>query len=105
MNQSSLMYSQEARRGAELLDNKGPVNWWQDVDKNSLGMGTNCTIRQLFGSYQTGLKQLGLSTYDGPKYGFNIGPIVWLFGLILYPVLTAAWKDEIEERQQKAVAA
>lgn len=64
----------EVLRGAKLLDEKGPENWFNKVDvtegKFHMRSTPKCLLGQLYGSYYTGLGILGIRRVDSTNYGF-----------------------------------
>ena len=100
-------YAEEVGTGARFLDQHMP-GWAPRIDRDKLGLASrhNCTLGQLCGSYSAGLRELGISDSRARKMGFDVGQKARrFFPFIAYPVITAAWKTEIEARQQRAVAA
>ena len=109
MGQVRYFFQDRVDAGAALLDREDP-GWALHVDLDKLGManigGKHCVLAQTFGSYGAGLRRLKLTRAEGTRHGFDLRLISGIFtGIIAFPVLTAAWKMEIEARQHvKAVA-
>jgi hypothetical protein len=83
-----------------LLDTLVP-GWWRLVKIRPLDIGDrcNCVTGQLFGDYDAGLRELGLTEDEAEEYGFNrndadSGSSFW--------TLTRAWKNEIRRRRDGA---
>lgn len=72
-----------AKRGAKLLDEKGPLDWRQRLDPAALNVGSGswCPVAQAYtpeapeNPYSYGLRQLGLETdyslANVETYGFD----------------------------------
>lgn len=76
-----------AVRGAALLDERLPG--WRaeiDVDRLDLGNTCNCVLGELFGSYDRGLKMLGLYDSQAGALGF------FKRGRQTWSSLTAGWR-------------
>ena len=60
-----------ARAGATLLDSETP-GWAEGIDPDRLSLGSceDCVFGQTFGSYDTGLAELGLTREQAQAYGF-----------------------------------
>lgn len=109
MAPTRMFYQAEVEAGVELLDREEP-DWALNVVLDKLGManigGGKCVLAQVFGSYKEGLKRLNLTGIQAKRYGFDISFFPGIFtGIIAFPVLTAAWKTEIESRQHSQAAA
>ena len=96
-----MFYKAEVDAGIELLDRKEP-GWALNVNLDQLGMAwaTRCILCQVFGTYEAGIIRLGLVKGEAKKLGFSVSLPGFLLGFITYPVLTTAWKMEIETRQR-----
>jgi hypothetical protein len=91
--------------GIELLKREHGEDWWKkiDLDRLNLAHGSNCVLGQLYGgSYQHGTEALGIHYTDGP-YGFSFHGVMDLaeelgvgYDGSAWPMLTAAWREEIE---------
>jgi hypothetical protein len=87
----SIAYNR-VKNGARLLDNLVP-GWANLVETASLDLGSssNCVLGQLFGTYEDGLRALGLNEYeDAASVGFNLG-----FAELTYQPLLREWKRHI----------
>lgn len=100
-----LTVKDRVRRGAQFLDQKyadSPVPWWDRIDLKFLCLSSNsqCVLGQLEGSYTRGLIRNGITSRfrDGRALGFNAR---WV-GIFEFPMLTTAWKMEIEQRRHQA---
>lgn len=86
------------RNGATLLDELRP-GWHEGVDVRTLYMGDtrHCVLGQIYGLYNVGCEAIGTAYFDprNRRLGFN-GARAWDF-----PVLTDAWKCEIEARRAR----
>ncbi|RJQ29323.1 hypothetical protein C4571_01695 [Candidatus Parcubacteria bacterium] len=83
----------------ELLDRKMP-DWRSKVDMDKLDMMSSAwgLLEQVFGSQQKGLETLGISEEHLIQYGFF--PDHLRGG----PGLTAAWRQELREKQEQIPA-
>lgn len=92
----------KAERGARFLDRRQP-GWFLRVNTKNFNMedGRHCVIGQLFGVFEFGRRELGLSRRQVVRLGFYIP----LFGLTrttdYYRALTKAWVQEIETRLEQ----
>lgn len=75
------------QRGAELLDERLP-GWRDEIDQDFLDLGNtcNCVLGQLFGSYDRGVKVLGLHDSQASALGF------FKRGRQTWETLTAGWR-------------
>jgi hypothetical protein len=78
-------FTAEIDAGIKLLDLQVP-NWRAKIDLDELDLGSCsvCILGQVFGDYDTGIDELGVSGYD---YGFNT--------MSNMSALTAAWKEAL----------
>lgn len=83
-------YNAEIDRGIALLDSKVP-DWREVIDKDSLEMSspTRCILGMVFGTYRTGLDELGLTA--GHRHGFSLPDDVEAD----YRELTQAWRARL----------
>ena len=90
----------KAATGAEMLDQRGPHEWWREekIDVGALDMGSafQDILGQLYGTYWRGLKALGL--LSNPKaeddYGFaSVDPADW-------EPLADGWCQEVLKRRR-----
>jgi hypothetical protein len=95
-------------RGAALLDEKGPEDWYLKVnlDNFDMGDGSRCVIGQVyrgredgFGRYGLGLSQLGLRLEGGGTrgpawHGFDESSRAG------FEALERAWTDYLTRRRQ-----
>ena len=87
---------QQVKAGAELLDRKGPDNWFWIVDKEELDISSEekCMLGQCYRSqtpepaYDLGKRALGIAS--GQEYGF-VG------------MTTPLWIKEIEARRDASL--
>jgi len=81
-------YAAKVAAGIKLLDSKKP-GWRSKIEADDLNLGSCdvCVLGQVFGSYDSGLADLGLDTYDAKSYGFNTS--------YDFQELTDAWKDAL----------
>lgn len=81
-------YAAKVAAGIKLLDSKKP-GWRSKVEADDLNLGSCdvCVLGQVFGSYDLGLSDLGLDTFDAKAYGFNTS--------YDFQDLTDAWKDAL----------
>lgn len=81
-------YAAKVAAGIKLLDSKKP-GWRSKVEADDLNLGSCdvCVLGQVFGSYDLGLSDLGLDTFDAKDYGFNTS--------YDFQDLTDAWKDAL----------
>jgi len=90
----------QVNKGIELLDRKGPENWWNKINLEHLHMeyGTRCVLGQTFGDYEDGLTAMfgHASDLTGVRYGFYEGESK---DVPSYRELQAAWEEEIRFRQ------
>lgn len=58
--------------GAKLLDSK-IAGWWHQIDLEALHLSSclDCMLGQLFGSYDKGLTDLGITETQAQSLGFN----------------------------------
>ena len=86
-----------ASQGAQFLDQRVP-GWFHRIDVNRLdiGNGRECVLGQLYGFYDTGLKQLGIGWWRVPGFGFP---------LPLLGSLNKAWRMEVASRRSAAAPA
>ena len=93
-------YGDQVASGANYLDVVAP-EWVSKIDLGSLGMAwpKSCVLGQVFGSYETGLRRLGLDEAYAQGNGFNIGSNGQYIQFVAYPFLKAAWMREIKSRQ------
>jgi hypothetical protein len=84
-------YAAKVAAGIKLLDSKKP-GWRSKIEADDLNLGSCdvCVLGQVFGSYDSGLADLGLDTYDAKSYGFNTS--------YDFQELTDAWKDALVEK-------
>jgi hypothetical protein len=70
-------------RGAGLLDRK-MQHWRRKVNAEALSVSSvrSCVLAQVYGSYEAGIKELGLSRAEAVSYGF-----IWRAG---------HWDDDAE---------
>jgi hypothetical protein len=63
--------AERVERGAALLDERRP-GWWDEVDVGRLDFDSceECVLGQLWGSYGSGKKRLGLDWRGATKLGF-----------------------------------
>ena len=108
MAPTRMFFQGKVDAGVELLDQVEP-GWASRIDLGRLGMAWHGRdlLSQLFGTFGAGLIRLDIKRAESQRYGFEIGlfPPAYLLGFILYPVLTIAWKMEIEARQRAHAAA
>lgn len=78
-------FATQINAGIKLLDSTTP-GWREKIDLDQLDLGSCsvCVLGQVFGDYDEGIDQLGVSGYD---YGFNT--------MSNMPALTAAWKEAL----------
>jgi hypothetical protein len=96
-----------AQRGARLLDEHGPHDWANRVNLRTLDQGSAewCVMAQVLGGYEPGwvTRHTGFDWIEGLLsqvwYGFSLTDN----GEYLYPVLTEAWKTEIEKRRAPGI--
>jgi hypothetical protein len=64
------------RRGAALLDERGPSDWRDKIDVSTLHMRkpSLCVLGQVYGCYTIGLARLGVQRYMGPEGGYSYAP-------------------------------
>jgi hypothetical protein len=92
------MLEQRVQRGAQLLDEKVP-DWRSKIDVERLDISDfrDCILGQLFGSYRTGLREMGLaSILVGVDYGFDMNLDVVL-DINLRAELHELWRNEIAQ--------
>lgn len=71
------MRTREAQAGInrtiKLLDNKIP-KWRRLIDKDDLDIGSiyDCVTAHIFGRYDKGIQELGISDYDAGYYGLAL---------------------------------
>lgn len=84
-----------AARGAEKLDEAKP-GWADNFDLEGLDLGDpdRCIGPQVSGSHGSMLEELGLARHESAAHGFGTS------NPIAYKQLTAAWKDEVRQRQE-----
>lgn len=100
-------------RGATLLDDKNP-GWYRKVDRTRLSMGSylECILGQLYGTFLTGVGELGLGSPSDYGFGDDEGP--WIaaiesrlrddeeargrvaLGVALLEGLRPGWRGEID---------
>jgi hypothetical protein len=82
-------YADVANAGIKLLDESGPSGWRDLVDVNTLRLESCevCVLGQVFGSFDTGLDNLDLTSGTSKDYGFNTDYSM--------QELTKAWKDAL----------
>lgn len=112
-------YTEEAARGAALLDEKNP-GWADRIDLSALSMGNpdRCILGQLYGGFLTALVALdmpcqctcfgeSLPENDATSLGFEVGCTARRSSEDrAYAWLENAWRDEILSRRTiPAVAA
>ncbi len=63
-----------ARRGAQLLDARGPSDWRIRINLPALTMDDVvwCVLGQLYGTYRDGMRALDIERGMSQHYGFNI---------------------------------
>lgn len=84
-------YTTVVTKGLDVLDaHFGGRSWTKKIDLDDLDLGSCgvCVLGQLFGDYQDGLNELGLS--GGYSYGFDTSSGS-------FRELTAAWKEALGE--------
>ncbi len=86
-----------ARRGALYLDEYHP-DWWGEIDLDKLDMAdiSHDVLGQLFSTYGQGCRYLKLHEPDREQRGFVLRHADIVAGW--YPLLTDAWKGEVERR-------
>lgn len=67
----STVYEDDVLRGVELLDEEAP-GWRDKIDLPSLHLMNcnSCVLGQVFGDFETGCNELGLTWYEAKEYGF-----------------------------------
>ena len=100
------LIARRVAHGAMLLDYRCP-GWFLKVDPSTLKMMNtdSCILGQVYdGGYFTGLKELGLhyGIWESAQYGFNLGPLCFIF-LLGLPRLRRAWCREISSRRVEAL--
>lgn len=95
---------EEVRAGAAWLDEHKP-GWHDVVDTYDLRMAncSNCVLGQLFGNYNSAMRQLRLDEKQAKDLGFNGGGGV--FRAVDYHILAAEWCVAIKERRDKSIEA
>jgi hypothetical protein len=100
------VFEKEIAAGMELLDCKAP-GWREKIDvfKLDLNDGQMCVLGQVYGSYDDGLNELGLSDC-GAEYGFYVQRFLDVQrpdrnedAGSLYRQLTFEWLDELKPKQ------
>lgn len=87
------------RRGAELLDEKFPL-WWTKVTRDVNVRSTrNCVLAQIYGTYSTGLRILGMSCNNAVEYGFTCTDS---YDECICMELSVLWVGELERRHEAA---
>ncbi len=81
-------YKDVVQAGIELLNSEKP-GWRNLVDLNTLRLESCdvCVLGQVFGSFDNGLEELGIDSYESKDYGFNTDYSM--------QELTQAWKDAL----------
>ena len=84
---------ERAAKGAALLDDKGPEDWFMRVNPSMLDVSscTNCVCGQVYGWYQVGIGKLGIVSGYSWEYGFSGSS----------DALHNAWREEIVRRRLK----
>jgi hypothetical protein len=79
------MYDARVAAGAALLDERGPDDWRDKIDLDTLDVFsfTDCVLGQLYGRYNSGKDALDI--WEGMSYGFDDSKGH-------HVKLTAAWK-------------
>ena len=96
-----------AHKGALLLDKERP-GWEKRIDVGRFDMhsSVDCVLGQLWGSYQTGVDQLGMTSLYIERVGLGFSAsIAGLSGFrckTLSDPLTEDWKQQIADRQPQA---
>jgi hypothetical protein len=99
-----------AGKGAEFMDSYMP-DWYKKIDLDDLDIDScvDCILGQLFGNYETGIKEVwGLGPddlYDNLDERCKLGFTAVRFWDDRAPLLTAAWKKEIQDRLSEEVRA
>lgn len=67
-------YDEPVARGVALLDTE-VHNWREAIDCGALDLGdcNRCVLGHVFGDYESGLAELGLSEEEAIEYGFDVG--------------------------------
>ena len=84
---------ERARRGAALLDERGPKDWARRIDTSdyfTIDHPCRCVVGQLYGRFVVGCKTLGVSSLDVINHGFADADTA----------LDDAWREEIRLRVQ-----
>jgi hypothetical protein len=71
--------NERVQAGIALLDEKGPADWRERIDFATLNLQSrrNCVLGQIYGYYNDGLRELGVTQFDfddfpGAPYGFML---------------------------------
>jgi hypothetical protein len=80
--------------GAALLDQRDP-DWWRAIRPADLDIGSccSCVLGQLFGDYDVGMAEVGITEDEDADLGFNI------YRPTDIAALNAEWKRVITERR------
>jgi hypothetical protein len=90
-------------RGSERLDRRMPAWAWEiDVKRLNLTYTEECILGQVYGHYEAGCRDLGITTgLQSCRHGFVgslLGRFVRPLGRLEYSLLRDAWLAEIRER-------
>lgn len=100
-------YIPAVKRGIKFLDENVP-DWHDRVDVQKLDLGScqECILGQLYGSFDDGYRELGLSTIESAELGLDSQPVSlpvadyhFFDGMISgeYGLLTEAWKLALDK--------
>lgn len=89
--------------GGSFLDLKRNGNWRAEINKDTLDLASPryCIVGQLYGEYDDGLGELGISNPEARKYGFESGYSDNTY--VESSDLTNAWKAYLTEVAHKGV--
>ena len=86
-------------RGAALLDKaQGTTEWYKliNLDEFDMILVSTCVLGQLYGSYDAGVKALGITHEQAVEWGFALSKPG------AYPALTRAWQNYIQSHLDAA---
>lgn len=98
-------YKAAVVKGAKFLDSVRP-GWHDEVNIDNLKqiMPMNCVLGQVYGHYDDGLNELGISDSAGAHFGFTLAKDDH-YNTSLWSDITVWWKDEVMGRRKGVVPA